>query len=502
MTGHLLKTKNAISGGTPPIHRGSLSGKFPAPPDWVSIETKKPLGKFKKINYIQKSKKKLVGLTSEILILNKESVALAADSAATLSGEKIFKTNKIFMLSKFHPVGIMIYGNAHFMGIPWETIIKEYRRTELKDTKFNKLSDYSDNFTEFLRGSNSILVDQNNAEQNIEGRISSQLSNSSRNLFLILRSEIIEDIREEISFKSKISANKIKDITHRKIDRYETDLLKRSPPPSITDDDLKKLTATNRDHIEILIKNIFEELPVSEKIETLVDLSINNYIKTDLSDHLSGVVIVGYGEEEIFPSYQYFETIGIINNIFRCSRPKTDCIAFDCSARIVPFAIDDMVVRFMDGIDPKLQTFYEYNFSKIFQKYQTKLIDMFGIDANKDKATRNKLQKLGLEPLQEFEKITKNFIRNTYSDPILEIVKHLPKNELAEMAESLVNLTSFKRRVSTDVESVSGPIDVALISKGDGFVWVKRKHYFKAELNPQFPANYYREQLEQEIEHG
>jgi hypothetical protein len=60
------------------------------------------------------------------------------------------------------------------------------------------------------------------------------------------------------------------------------------------------------------------------------------------------------------------------------------------------------------------------------------------------------------------------------------------------MAESLVNLTSFKRKVTMESETVAGPIDVALITKGDGFIWIKRKHYFKAELNPQFLANYYR----------
>jgi hypothetical protein len=58
------------------------------------------------------------------------------------------------------------------------------------------------------------------------------------------------------------------------------------------------------------------------------------------------------------------------------------------------------------------------------------------------------------------------------------------------MAEALVNLTSFRRRVSMDAETVGGPIDVAVISKGDGFVWIKRKHYFGAELNPQFLATY------------
>ena len=37
--------------------------------------------------------------------------------------------------------------------------------------------------------------------------------------------------------------------------------------------------------------------------------------------------------------------------------------------------------------------------------------------------------------------------------------------------------------VTTSAESVSGPIDVAVISKGDGFVWIKRKQYFDPQLN-------------------
>lgn len=60
------------------------------------------------------------------------------------------------------------------------------------------------------------------------------------------------------------------------------------------------------------------------------------------------------------------------------------------------------------------------------------------------------------------------------------------------MAESLVNLTSFKRRITAEMETVGGPIDVAVISKGDGFVWIKRKHYFEKDLNPGFFAKYYR----------
>ncbi|MEA1995293.1 MAG: hypothetical protein U9N18_03965 [Campylobacterota bacterium] len=48
---------------------------------------------------------------------------------------------------------------------------------------------------------------------------------------------------------------------------------------------------------------------------------------------------------------------------------------------------------------------------------------------------------------------------------------------------------------SLESETAGGPIDVAVISKGDGFIWIKRKHYFKPELNPQFFANYYKKEV-------
>jgi hypothetical protein len=95
---------------------------------------------------------------------------------------------------------------------------------------------------------------------------------------------------------------------------------------------------------------------------------------------------------------------------------------------------------------------------------------------------------------KDLEKALESFQWDHSVEPIYKVVGMLPKDELAAMAESLVNLTSFKRRVSTERETVGGPIDVAVISRGDGFIWIKRKHYFDPELNPQFAANYYRDE--------
>jgi hypothetical protein len=67
----------------------------------------------------------------------------------------------------------------------------------------------------------------------------------------------------------------------------------------------------------------------------------------------------------------------------------------------------------------------------------------------------------------------------------------MPKPELARMAEALVNLTSIKRRVSRGVETVGGPIDVAVISHAEGFVWDKsecpRRSRFLAGLGQPGP---------------
>ena len=94
-------------------------------------------------------------MTAEIAVMNKQALALAADSAVT-QGQKIFPSaNKIFMLSKYHPVGVIIYDNAEFMGIPWETIIKIYR-SKLAQKEFDTLKEYANDFIDFLRSEDQL----------------------------------------------------------------------------------------------------------------------------------------------------------------------------------------------------------------------------------------------------------------------------------------------------------------------------------------------------------
>lgn len=65
------------------------------------------------------------------------------------------------------------------------------------------------------------------------------------------------------------------------------------------------------------------------------------------------------------------------------------------------------------------------------------------------------------------------YIQTNYIEKLVNTISYLSKEDLADMAESLVRMTYLKRRITSEEESVGGPVDVAVITKGDGFIWLK-----------------------------
>jgi hypothetical protein len=91
-------------------------------------------------------------MTAEVAILNRVGVSLAADSAATVlaSTRKTFTSaEKLFNLVHSAPVGIMIYGNSSLLTMPWETIIKDYRR-KCRNKTYPKLQGYAKDFLKYI----------------------------------------------------------------------------------------------------------------------------------------------------------------------------------------------------------------------------------------------------------------------------------------------------------------------------------------------------------------
>jgi ATP-dependent protease HslVU (ClpYQ) peptidase subunit len=96
-------------------------------------------------------------MTAEVSIMNRNGIALAADSAVSIGNQKIYTSaDKLFQLSNTAPVGTMVFGQASFLNVPWETVVKTYRK-HLGNKSFPHLQDYADDFISYLKTSRTMF---------------------------------------------------------------------------------------------------------------------------------------------------------------------------------------------------------------------------------------------------------------------------------------------------------------------------------------------------------
>ena len=426
-------------------------------------------------------------MTAEIAIMNKTAVALAADSAVTIGlKRKTYNTaNKLFTLSKYHPVGAMVFSNANFLGVPWETILKVYRH-KLGRKRFPRLQDYANDLIRFLNRANPMFLPTRQErhfghivfwhfkrlQEEIDGRIKKETAPSAQK---------ISDIRIKAIVRATIK---------EAVDQAEkADKLQGVGPRHGT-----TVVTKYRSVLKDVRKAAFENLPITRNSESQLKRFVELlFTRQVFGPAFSGLVVAGFGEDEFFPSMRSFHLETIVNNRVKYQSRESSEIDEHTSASITAFAQREMVETFITGVDPGYKQLAEGHLDTLFSGRPAAIVN--SISGPDDKTKKAMLSQLGTATqrlLEDYKREMAKFQQETYVDAVLNVVGILPADELAIMAETLVSLTSFKRKMSMDAETVGGPIDVAIISKGDGFVWIKRKHYFKPELNPGFLANYYR----------
>ena len=310
-----------------------------------------------------------------------------------------------------------------------------------------------------------------------------------------MKEQILKEVEDLYRSGEKPTDDKIREITSKTIQQDYDRWTNAELETKISKSNLNKL----KDEIGVIVakarKGIFEKLPITTKLNNLLQkIAENLFLKFPegvTRTNLSGIVIAGFGSKEIFPSLISFLFDGIACNHLKFKIDSEHKIDFESDAAIIPFAQSEMVATFITGIHPDYQIAITKDMFKILDEYPSVIVDhITKLSEIEKERQKKKFKEISNKKFEEYIKALDNYKRENYVNPILKIVSFLPKSDLAAMAESLVNLTSFKRKVSPDAETVGGPIDVAVISKGDGFIWIKRKHYFKSDLNPQFFENY------------
>jgi hypothetical protein len=71
------------------------------------------------------------------------------------------------------------------------------------------------------------------------------------------------------------------------------------------------------------------------------------------------------------------------------------------------------------------------------------------------------------------------------------VVPGMPFADAIAFARYLVDVTAGYSHYLLGPDTVGGPVEVAGISRHEGFKWISRKHYYSAQLNPEEPGHAY-----------
>lgn len=419
-------------------------------------------------------------MTAEIAVLNTGGVALAADSAVSISNgasdsTKVYNSaTKLLALSKYHPVGVMIFGSAGVAGRPWEMALKVFRE-QLGDTEYDTLDGYLEHLLEFLRSDRTVF------------------SEAARRMNVRLRAlGEVANLREVLLGSIKAMIDEGKNVTETSLKRLVQSVVEQATPSEDLQDERTGFLGLHRQELDLAVTDILEQLPMFKKTrELLIEILAETFVDPDLIVEQTGIVVAGYGRAEVFPRLLAvsFDCISLGRVHYR-PRASVDIDPFTNRAVVFPFAQRDMANLFVEGIHPAVEQAILKAISTALEELPRQLAELLDVDLTKEKL--DALDAAVSEASDAFRREHERAKDELSIHPLIDVVALLPRDELAAMAETLINLTSFRRRMSLNAETVGGPVDVAVISKGDGFVWVSRKHYFPADTNHAYFANYFR----------
>jgi len=424
-------------------------------------------------------------MTCEVAVANRMAVALAADSAVTFTGQaqdgarrSVYASgaNKIFQLSNVEPVGIMIFHNAELQDIPWELIIKTFR-AHLGVARKDNLEEYSFELSKFIE-SNTALFPDEHRDRHFKGLIA--------RAFLDLFAAVV----------ANQSGLKVGDPPEQYEAAFAEALMKlnaakelKELSPIFTNDDVENaigaykewLTEAIASHVgsqrELL--HLSTAVPSADLAALAIEFAYKAY-QTVFDGAYTGVVVAGYGEKDLFPSVTEFRFYGFMRDKLVFERVGGTTIDHKLSSYIQPYATKAMVETFLNGFASEVWDAVNESFDKHARSLVVDCIAAGAVMPDSEEQLSRALSQFS------DQWSTKAFM--SHYVPLRDVVAGLPPDQMAELAETLVMLESFKEKVTQRTQSVGGPIDVAVITKSEGLVWIKRKHYFSPDLNHRYFA--------------
>ena len=424
-------------------------------------------------------------MTSEVVLMNRSAVAMAADSAVTISGANYLKTynsvDKLFPLVDGQPVAVMIYNNAEIMSTPWETVISLYRE-HAAGRPMDTVEAYSQDFLNFISG-NPDLFPADHQDTEFFKHV------------LVVFTILAEDFDFQVQKFQEAKAGRVRDhvnqifefVVDQLINDYERNLdeTPRKDLEAFPQGMGEQIRRRYREEINELIESLMQALTqsytglhVTDGLrKKLTDIAVYSVTRDAFFEHYTGIVVAGFGRLDKYPSMRSYLTSSVVLGLLKHRRDRVADMSSETGPVVQPFAQDRMIRTFLTGMDDHLRMFM---FGETLKLSTTITSDLIGRVPNLSDDQRQALwadysENNLIAALREFFGSLDRYQHVVHTLPIYRAISTLPKKELGETAASLIKLNSFQQKVMNSIETVGGPIDVALITRNGGLEWRREK---------------------------
>ncbi len=441
------------------------------------------------IEYYKKTKNKGVSkMTSQVVLLNAWGIGLASDSAVT-SGNRVSNgSEKIFALPSPHKLAILTSSDARVMGYPWESVLSAWMETLQKPLP--SIEDYWLSLEKWLCQSVTSTTYVTEAEfeylesviyHRLRANIIDHVWNPILRPFFekSLSSEDLERANGQApwdpEFRNRITAMIPKTLVKECMDS----LIAYTNYRNSTFDAAQGISAGQskvwldryfNSYPERFGKSFFEEflidMPIFPNIEeVLTSLAVSHITNPVWSGTM--LSLVGFGEIDLLPSYVEVQILGFVGGV-RIGGAHTASSPISTSQHLFygqKDALDSLVL----GRDTILMDATAKQ-NEALSNFRTQLSNNDDVAIVQIReAFENTIAKADLEN----EVI--NVGREQRLRPFQRAVQMSPVRDLAEFASTLVGVQAARAAFSQDNPTVGGPIDVATITRHEGFSWVRHK---------------------------
>ncbi|MBU6444582.1 MAG: hypothetical protein KGR48_11795 [Alphaproteobacteria bacterium] len=407
-------------------------------------------------------------MTSEIAVMNQRAVAMAADSAVTLIGGGTVvvrnEQRKLFNLMPGQPVGLMFFGVADIMGHPWDQLIGHYQKAA-KPGHLPHVRDYAAGFTAMLDHLEEFFP-RDRQKDEYKRLLASVFRYVLQFAHYLRQSGEAQGLGDVATLEQAIAL----------VWRDYQFLGDGTPRPDLgcfPEGFGQKVRQEHGGLIEELIGYGFATYGLSQQAQKqLHDIAVFCVVKDLFLEDVTGLVFAGFGAEDRYPVVVTWYLSAIVLGIAKRTEASHDGIDSETKSKIRIFADSEVTTAFIRGIDFNLERQVYGGFGVMMQALVDQVVDEFPAEATARESVRTRFQgEVVPRYLNIFQRMIAEYQQKTFINPVLRVLEIATRSELGDTARELVSLNVFKKRIMAQRETVGGAIDVAVISRDDGFQW-------------------------------